>query len=267
MSFNLVTAMYRAFSAAALILASATAWAADLPAEPALVAPPPAPAYSWTGFYAGVSGGWAWSGDDTVGIDCNNLLFTCGGPGDLIPSSLDLDGGDGAIIGATAGYNWQINQFVIGAEGDISWADLDSDASLSVPGAGFRPPFDADFEENIDWFATLRGRLGIAVDRVLVFGTGGLALAGVDQDTSGITTPAALGNFHGSSDDTQVGWTAGGGVEFAVAEHITLKAEALYFDLGKQSATATDPTFNGSSYTVSHDVNGVIARAGLNYKF
>jgi outer membrane immunogenic protein len=252
-------------STAALALLSGGALAADLPAyEP----PPVAVAtsvYDWTGFYVGVSGGWAWLGDDDdADIDCTDFGPACIN----FPATVDLNDGDGGLIGGTAGFNFQVNQFVFGIEGDLSWANWDQDGSFTFPGGGGFTPFTLTVDRDIDWFGTLRGRVGFAFDRFLIFGTGGLAAAGVDTTTTAVFTPTTTGDFAGSSDDTEFGWTLGGGGEVAVTQHITIKAEALYFNLGDQSVIATDPQFPGFSYTVNtEDLDGVIGRVGANFKF
>ena len=116
----------------------------------------------------------------------------------------------------------------------------------------------------MEWLSTIRGRIGFPFDHVLVYGTGGLALADASMRTSVIIQ--SEGSLVGSTDDTKVGWTAGGGAELAVADHLTLKAEALYFDLGDLSLNATNPQTTISA-GVEKKITGVIARGGIGYKF
>jgi outer membrane immunogenic protein len=228
-------------------LLSTSTFAAD-------VIDPPA-AYDWSGFYVGVSGGWAWANNDAdydcvdYGINC----FTNGGP---FPTEADLDT-DGAIIGGTIGANWQHDIWVFGLEADMSWTDLDADdESNAFPGFPIRA------ELSMDWLATVRARLGFASDNLLLYVTGGLAIADTELSTDQIPP-----DFQGSKDDTQLGWTAGGGAEFAISEELTVKGEVLYYDLGSVSATATDPVnFPGFSYDLDNDLTGVIARAGINLR-
>jgi outer membrane immunogenic protein len=118
----------------------------------------------------------------------------------------------GFVGGAQIGYNWQFSQIILGVEGDISSTD----------------------GEDIDWLATLRGRLGYAWDRVMPYATAGLAIAEVDTPFSG-------------SGGTETGWTAGGGIEVAVSETISLRGEYLHFDVA--------------------DIDGDIVRAGINFRF
>lgn len=214
----------------ALLLASAAgqAAAADLGTyQPAPYTKAPAfnPVYNWTGFYLGINGGGAWGQStwDTVG-------------------SFDISGG---LIGGTAGYNWQVGQWVLGLEGDLDAANISNNAITPVCPLGCKT--------NDFWLGTARGRVGYAFDRFLPYVTGGLAVGNIKA-----STPLFLGQSA-----TDAGWTVGAGLEFALVNNWTLKAEYLYVDLGKFncgfncSLLATD--------NVSSHMN--IGRAGLNYRF
>jgi opacity protein-like surface antigen len=122
----------------------------------------------------------------------------------------------GFMGGAQIGYNLQFSQFVVGVEGDISSTDWDG-------------------SRDVNWFATVRGRLGYAWDRVMPYATAGLAIAEVDRP------------FTGPSSETETGWTAGGGIEFAVSDNVSLRGEYLHFDLS--------------------DIDGDIVRGGINFRF
>src|SRR5581483_5741775 len=174
-----------------------TAAAADLarPAPaPYYKAPVMAPAFSWTGFYVGLNGG---GGFGRSAWDSTGSFNTSGG-----------------VIGGTVGYNYQVGQAVLGVEGDIDWADI-SGTTNNACGLGCKT--------SDSWLATVRGRLGYAADRFMPYITGGLALGDVKATTPG---------FAGASSD-RAGWTLGAGLEFAVAQNWSLKAEYLYVDLGK----------------------------------
>src|ERR671912_1712784 len=159
-------------------LALSAASAADLPAR----APPPAPVFSavpvftWTGFYAGVNAGWGWRDDDRAPV------FLAPGPG--IPAGLAgtlvfSNNNDGGFTGGgQIGYNYQIGSFVVGVETDIQYADTDQNQDVVfLPAAGFAGTFvPGVFNSNApEWWGSVRARLGVAFDRVLVYGTGGLA--------------------------------------------------------------------------------------------
>ena len=80
-------------------------------------------------------------------------------------------------------------------------------------------------------------------------------------------TPTAACDFAGTATDTLFGWTGGGGVEVAITEHVSFKAEALYYDVGDLTVTATDPQFPAEAYDATVDFNGIVARGGLNFNF
>ena len=205
-----------------------TAAAADLPRPapaPYYKAPVEVQVYNWTGFYIGINGGGGFGRSQW----------------DSIGSSFDISGG---LVGGTVGYNYQFGQAVVGVEGDIDWADINGTTNSACP-------FGCKTNDN--WLSTVRGRLGYAADRFMPFVTGGAAFGDIRASTPG---------FAGAS-NTNVGWTAGAGLEFAIAGNWTAKAEYLYVDLGKFNcgiscgAAATD--------NVSFTAN--IVRAGVNYRF
>lgn len=203
-------------SSALALLSAGAALAADMPAyEPA--APVAVPSFSWTGAYVGVQGGYDW-------MDVNNR-----GRADSKP--------DGFTIGGFAGYNYQFDgsPVVIGAEADLNYSDAKG---------GKR------FRSDIDWTGAVRGRLGYAFDRFMVYGAGGVAFA--DHDLR-----ARPG---GSDDTTAVGWTIGGGVEAAISDNVTARVEYRYSDFG------TD-TFSVANSRVKSDVTDSRVLLGLGYKF
>ena len=209
-------------SVAVLALGTASASAADIqrpmPAKAPAYIPPPL--YNWTGLYVGINGGGGWGRSDF------SAPFTTG--------SFDTSGG---LVGGTIGYNWQMNQVVFGLEGDIDWSNIRGSAACG----------GTNCETRNDWLGTARGRLGYAFDRFLPYVTGGAAFGNVKTSIAGV----------GSSDDTKVGWTLGGGVEAAIAGPWTAKIEYLYVDLGRGGSVAgSDAKFNAN-----------IVRAGLNYRF
>jgi len=196
--------------ALAAMLTSA-AVAADLPPSPYYTAPASYAAFSWAGPYIGGMLGYEW------GDVSNNPTH---------PSGL-LGGVDG-------GFNWQHGNFVYGAETDI---DL-SGAEDTVAPWQFSNP----------WFGTVRGRAGVAVGNVLIFGTAGLAYGELTADTTG-----NLSEHH-----TTFGWVAGGGAEVGITPHWSAKAEWLYLDLSDHSFSVTGAN-NGLSAN--------LLRFGVNYHF
>jgi outer membrane immunogenic protein len=223
--------MKRIVIAAALALAAGgQALAADLPAPPPYI-PAPVPIFTWTGIYLGVNGGYAF-GDSNWSAP---------------PPATGNFSTDGFLIGGTIGGNYQWGQFVLGIEADADWQNLNGTTYSTCGSYGCTT--------QSEWLATIRGRAGYAWDRILVYGTGGAAFGDLQ---------AAAGVLPFSS-TTQVGWTAGGGIEFAFTPNLTGKVEYLYVDLGSQSCPAGSCSYSGPATTVSLTEN--IVRAGINYKF
>jgi outer membrane immunogenic protein len=232
--------------------------AADLPsrAAPAPVFAP-VPVFTWTGFYAGVNAGWGWRDDDEETV----VLTGPGIPAGLV-GTLQFDDDNGGFVGGgQIGYNYQIGSFVVGAEADIQWADTGDQDAVFVAGPGNLGTFvPGEFENDADWFGTVRLRAGVAFDRVLVYATGGLAY---------------------TEDNT--GWTAGGGVEWALpvnwfgSSAVTFGVEGLWVSLDEDDddngfiGTFT-PAGGGAPVDVSlpqddDEQDFFVARAKLNFKF
>jgi len=214
-----------------LVGLSGAAYAADaVVTEPAPAPAPVASTFDWTGGYIGVNAGGGWG----------KFKYTSNTGG-----GLDLTAG-GFLGGVQAGYNWQSGQMVYGVETDFQGSTIKASLSgLIGPGTVI--------ETKVDWFGTLRARLGYTpVDRFMVYGTGGLAY-GHDKTSIG-------GIGGGSFSKTKAGWTIGAGVEYAINTNWTIKSEYLYTDLGKSSFTV-----GRSSLDVADPFHTV--RVGLNYKF
>lgn len=209
-----------------IFAATQLALAADMAVKaPTAVA---APLYNWAGLYVGIEGGGAW-GNSTHD-------FTGGTHG-----SFDVSGG---LLGGTIGYNWQAGQFLVGVEGDMSWASSDG-STVGVP----TPCTGGPCTTKLTSLGTIRGRIGYVVGMWLPYVTGGFAFGDVH----------ACENVTCNS-DSRSGWTIGGGVEAKVMGNWSVKAEYLYVDLGTQ---------NTYFFIVPHTLNLTenIARLGLNYKF
>ena len=224
------------FAVAALVTAQCAA-AADLSVAPLYKAPPPpamAPAYNWSGFYLGINGGGGWGHSNWN-------------------TSSDRIGLSGGLAGGTAGYNWQIGSAVLGLEGDIDWANLKGTNSSTLCPLGC--------STSDTWLSTVRGRAGYAFGNVLPYVTGGLAVGDIRAATPG---------FPGAS-NTSAGWTAGAGIEGALAGNWTAKLEYLYLDLGTASGAFTTPLIAPGGALVSsgyssHFTDNIL-RIGVNYKF
>jgi outer membrane immunogenic protein len=238
-------------SCAAATLLMSNAHAADL-AGPS--------GYDWTGFYLGLNGGYAFDGDDKLG-----LTFATRGTGisvsDATVGSIDLSG---IVGGVQAGYNYQIDNFVLGVGGDVQIGGLDDSSSGRFGDDLIAPAGEYYGSSDVDFFGTLRARMGFAFDRIFFYGTGGLAWANTDYELKGDVPGTELFRIEDSS--TQIGWTVGAGAEYAVHDSVTLGLEYLYVDLG--SETLKSPVA-GTKLDVSTNIetNFNLIRATLNWKF
>jgi outer membrane immunogenic protein len=195
------------------------------PAQPQpYAAPYYAPAYSWTGFYLGINGGGGWGQTQWDGV-----------------GTWDLSGG---LIGGTIGYNWQFNQLVLGAEGDIDWSGIKGTSTTLCP---------VGCETRNKWLVTVRGRLGYAFDRFLPYVTGGIAAGDITA------TPPVLPGGNASN----AGWTVGVGLEAGIVSNVSVKAEYLYVDLGNFNCGLNCGLFPTGN--VSFNAN--LFRGGLNVRF
>ena len=233
--------------------------AADMPA-PVEPAPPPAPVapapvfYDWSGFYAGLHAGYAWGDRDIV---------TSGFPTDPDPTSFSYDS-DGWLLGGQVGFNAQVNQWVFGVEGDLAWSGVDGGFGVTT-----HPPllrgWGAGETHDMKWLGTLRGRLGVAFDSFLLYGTGGLAFAKIDG--TGLVTDDD-GTLHAATDsNTHTGWTIGAGVEAGLTQNLSVKVEYLFVDLGSKNYHYAIPTGAGGPVTVNADHQHHVIRGGLNWRF
>jgi outer membrane immunogenic protein len=185
-------------SVAVALAAPFVANAADLsrqaPVMPTKAPPFMAPQFTWEGFYVGVNGGGGWG-----------------------HARSDLTGGfgtSGGLVGGTAGYNAQFGNLVLGVEADIDWTNVGGSTANGCPG-------NCTVQGN--WLSTERGRVGYAFGNFLPYVTGGLAVGDVKA-----TVPGFAGQ-----DQTQVGWAAGLGAEYALTKQWSVKAEYLRVDLGR----------------------------------
>jgi outer membrane immunogenic protein len=251
--------MKRMLFAGALSLFAATpaAWAADLPSAPppqapARYVPAVAPVYNWSGIYIGINGGYAFGSTD----------WSSPGAGIVGTGTFNTNGG---LVGGTAGFNFQSGQIVYGIEGDWDWADISgssSNTTSTIDPAGICGTAGAlacRYQTSSNWLSTIRGRVGYAFDRVMIYATGGGAAGDVKATFSNPNT-----GFTGSTNSTEWGWTAGGGIEAALTENITAKVEYLFVDLQNGNCS---PTICGGGTAVPVSFDASIVRAGLNFKF
>jgi outer membrane immunogenic protein len=272
-----------------------TALAADLPMK----APPMvAPVYMWNGWYIGGNIGYGGSNDPGSEYVLSGAAFPVIGAGTALygsPNAFRVRD-DGVIGGAQVGYNWQsATNVVLGIEADIQGSGLKgTDTCILTCGVfqttvprfvRFPVVFSNDsFTEKLDWFGTVRGRVGYANGPTMVYLTGGLAygdversgsVLGITQNPNGSTRNTFTGSY--SSSTTKVGWTVGVGGEAKLTAHPnwSVKGEYLYVDLGSNTDTFNtnflpggNPGAGVAATRTDYSTNREhIFRLGLNYSF
>jgi outer membrane immunogenic protein len=251
----------------------------------------PSPAANWSGFHLGVNAGYGWGG--------NNAGFTGDGPlgagNDLISRIFDGPlnfnqitrfqsiNSQGVVCGVQIGYDGRFARvWVAGVEADFQGAGLRGSFTRFAP--AFPVLFSLNAEQRLNWFGTVRGRLGYLVDdRLLVFGTAGLAygqtetnanfVLGANSSFVGATTAVAcVGGapcLGGRNSAVSAGWTAGAGAEWTMAENTSLKLEYLHIGLLNAGLlmTAVAPSTGTASVTANSHSQFDIVRVGANFRF
>lgn len=206
----------------ALAANASIATAADMPVKAYTQAPAYIPMYNWSGAYVGLNAGGAWN-RSSGGVGSSNM--------------------SGFIGGGQVGYNWQFGQVVLGLEADFQGASQRTDFA----GVGFTG------SSRIDYFGTVRGRIGYAWDRWMVYGTGGYAYV---HERNSLTA----GALSGSNNTTLSGGTIGGGVEWAFWQNWSAKLEYLYISTRSNNLTV-------GAFGTDGRVRENLVRVGLNYHF
>lgn len=256
-------------SSVAIAAVSASAFAADLPSRraPPVYVPPPVPLFSWTGFYVGGDVGYAFGKDSVAQV---------GAPLGVGPNVYYQDGNpNGTTGGAHVGYNFStqslpvLGQFagglsglpfiggfggaggVVGIEGDVQGTDYRSTQTFGS--------FTETSRNEIS--GTVRGRVGIAVDRALFFATGGAAFA---QFQNSYNSPNFTNGYQQLT-TTRIGYVVGGGVEYAITTQFSLRAQYMYINYGRYTDVPATPLPIGSTFT-HHDTTQRVT-VGFSYKF
>jgi outer membrane immunogenic protein len=231
--------MKKILTAALLASVATSAFAADLPSRKG---PPPAPVYyappfTWTGFYVGINGGGAFTD-----VRSNQFSSALGG-GSVFGAP------SGGVVGGQIGYNYQINQLVLGVEGSLDWADLSKSRTFA----------DGSSDNlKVDSLGTVVGRVGWAFDRTLFYVAGGYA--GGDVHAGAFNDTITGASYPGSS-GWQSGYAVGGGVEYAITNNISVKGEYLFSQLEGKTYYA------GSQDVVKAGLDINTVKLGVNYKF
>lgn len=196
------------------------------------------PQFDWSGFYAGVFGGY--------GSSTSNQSYD-GGPDFVV-------NGGGGTLGGDVGANIQLgDNFILGGEADMAWGNINGNTTID---GGL-------YSANIGWLGSLTAKLGFTVDRLMIYADAGGALAGFDQ--SDRDTPAddfGTANF----ETVAAGWTAGAGAAYALTDNLSANVKYSYYSLGSRdyNVVNTVPGFWGAH---SADLTAQSITAGLNYKF
>jgi outer membrane immunogenic protein len=285
-----------------------SALAADLPSRrpppPAFVPPP---ILTWSGLYIGVSGGGIWTSRDvvTTAVDLGAPIAPfASAAGALAANNIISSDRISFLAGGTWGYNWQWGRAVLGTESDFSGVFSSrncnnggggfggfggnnncSAVTSAALGGGFAIQNIQTIDRRMDYFGTSRVRAGLLVtDTLLAYVTGGAAYGRIRLNSTTIssipgTPPAIFGPGVATVNYSQLkaGFVAGGGLEWMFMPNWSVKAEAMYYDLGRSSFTTNIrqtlfpavfaiPLTNTAATTTWRN-NGVIARAGINYHF
>jgi outer membrane immunogenic protein len=282
-------------AAGAVALSISNASAADL-RTPVVKAPPPVvvPAFSWTGFYIGGHVGGKrgkadfgerfdvlFPGFATLGLPAIAPIVIVPSRFGTIPAASGAN--TGFVGGGQIGYNWQISSFLIGFEADASWNRVRPSVNVTVIDPFAFQTLTGSYTAQIDWTASLRARLGATFDRVLLYATGGVAFAGgrfnssftLNNPVPGIVFPIpSSGTNTASSDFSRIGWTIGGGLEWAIDRNWSIAGEYRYSDYGTKSVTLanTHPAFANDQLAIVAQNVGMRLRTDeatlrLNYRF
>jgi outer membrane immunogenic protein len=244
--------------------------------------------YNWTGFYVGLNAGYAWGRSDVgTSLPCPppppgfgfNLCLNPVVPPAVMASGSGSLNGSGFTGGVQAGYNWQSGRLVYGVEADLGAFDIAMSRQVRRNYPGFTAQgttlntFTIGSSVDTEWLATLRGRIGLAFHDVLLYASGGLALAKINtahlyqDDTVPFQTSGQWGDHN-----VKPGFAIGAGAEWALGRSWSVKAEYLYLNFGKVTASGSivNPSPLGpyvEAVSTAVDLTAHIARAGVNYRF
>lgn len=225
----------------------------------------------WNGPYIGANIGYGWANvDGSLEVFDDKGVLIPHGP---LNYSIEPEGMFGGI---QIGINRRDGRLFAGIEADFQGADISGSSQTSFPGKpGVIFPFDYTASANIDWFGTVRGRLGIATDDLLIYVTGGVAIGRLDYSATYFITQPGPASFGGGgtlrSSETHVGYVLGAGIERALRSNWSLKLEYQYINFGDQEAQG--PLFfntgypSGEKVTSRFDTDMHTVRVGLNYHF
>jgi outer membrane immunogenic protein len=264
--FLLTTAAFGALAVPAM--------AADMAPAPYYKAPVPVVLPAWTGFYVGVNGGYGWSNGTVTETPFQNFS------GAAVPGATGNPKLDGAVFGVHGGYNWQTGAFVLGVEGDWDAAGLNN-STQGVFSDPTTAPSDATdglmVHQDVQWLATVRGRLGYTWGSSMVYATGGGAWESLRTNVllSANTATAFATSSAASFTNTRSGYAVGAGYEWMINPNWIARVEYLHYGFsgdGNTFALPVNCSFHGPGATCGGNIassnnNIDMVRAALSYKF
>jgi opacity protein-like surface antigen len=234
---------------AAASLLTISAFAADL-GIPSAPPQPVIPPFTWTSCYAGVHAGGGWGKKeltDSVGIFSGITGYSS--------ASVDVSG---YMLGGQIGCDYQFAPtWVVGIEGAASGGNISKTTNFAVP---IIPPDTASFRSTTDFLASVTGRIGIAWDRWMFYGKGGVALAGDRYHADDVQ-----GLYFFDATENRIGWTAGAGIEWAFTPEWSVKLEYDYYGFGTKSVLFEDTTIAMINAPVNINQNIQVVLLGVNF--
>jgi outer membrane immunogenic protein len=260
--------MFFVLAVGSIVACFSVGWADDFPAT----------GYKWSGAYVGLNGGWTRGLSDaktTTVFSPTGYFAQSSVPAIASAGSQSLEN-DNFTGGIQAGYNWQFGKAVIGGEMDFNYQGIDDSKSCTAGYPCCAPTtFTVESRVQTDWLFTVRPRIGFAMDKWLIYATGGLAVTNIKADFK--FTDTFAGMYEAASvSETKAGWTVGGGIEMGIAKHWSIKSEYLYTDFGSISTTGrfSNSSFPGfvtvganNPFNHSIDLRTHMVRIGINYLF
>jgi outer membrane immunogenic protein len=262
-----------AISALLIALPLGAASAADMPVK--APAPPPPPAFDWNGFYVGAYAGAAWMDQATTSDPCNPAFSACvvgvnGNAGGPFATSLIYDMGPSFIGGGRIGYNWQPTPFtLLGLENDLGYLHLKGSIVMDPTAVAAGLQAETGTTKLGNWYDAFTARVGAVDGHAMFYVKGGGAVV---RDTTGVTFSPGTAVLNTTTTKTLDGWVAGGGIEYGIDMHWSLRAEYLVLGVAQNVTTCgTGSTggvvIPGSFCSVSHSPDVQTITVGLNYRF
>jgi outer membrane immunogenic protein len=244
-------------AASTLAIGSSGALAADMAVKSPMPvkAVPYAAMYDWTGFYVGGHIGGAWTDEHAT------FLGTTGIPLDPVGTVYGANRA-GFLGGVQAGYNYQMQNIVVGITGDFSWTDSSTDQAAT---STFFGAATVHTLAKTHWYGTIAGRVGYAANNVLLYAKGGVAFT--EEVYGGYTMlGGAVASAFTNQTSTRTGYVVGAGVEYGFTPNWTAFVEYNYLDFGSRSYTLVDTT---NTFTATLDIKDHVnvVKGGVNYKF